>query len=128
MKNSHANAITVNAVDSKFPVKSQNDWETRSIRIILLVLVLLGVISVLVPGISNRLWIEIGFVPQVLIGFAILALLYYFHLASQRKLLRTVSAALIAATSYVDRLEQVSLIDPHTQLFNRKYLDPLLSG
>jgi diguanylate cyclase (GGDEF)-like protein len=38
-----------------------------------------------------------------------------------------VSTPLIAATSYVDRLEQLSLIDPPTQLFNRRYLDELFN-
>ena len=108
-------------------VPSQNEWETWSIRILLLVLVLDGVIPLLLPGISTHLRIETGSVPQVLIGFAILALVFYLHVELQRKLLRKVSSALLAATSYVDRLEQVSFIDPQTQLFNRKYLDQLFN-
>ncbi|MGA3126101.1 MAG: diguanylate cyclase [Candidatus Korobacteraceae bacterium] len=105
----------------------QKDWETWSIRILLLVLVLDGVIPLLLPGISTHLRIQIGSVPQVLIGFAILALVFYLHVELQRKLLRKVSSALLAATSYVDRLEQVSFIDTQTQLFNRKYLDQLFN-
>ena len=72
-------------------VPSQNEWETWSIRILLLVLVLDGVIPLLLPGISTHLRIEIGSVPQVLIGFAILALVFYLHVELQRKLLLKVS-------------------------------------
>jgi len=117
----------MNALNPELSVPGQNDWDSWSIRILLLVLVLSGVISVLVPRISTHSRVESGFVPQVLIGFAILVLVFYLHLASQRRLLRKVSTALIAATSYVDRLEQVSLIDPHTQLFSRKYFDQLFN-
>jgi len=108
-------------------VPSQNEWETWSIRILLLVLVLDGVIPLLLPGISTRLRIETGSVPQVMIGFAILVLVFYLQVELQRKLLRRVSSALLAATLYVDRLEQVSFIDTQTQLFNRKYLDQLFN-
>jgi len=57
----------------------------------------------------------------------ILVLVIYLQLSSQRKLLGEVSAALIAANSYVERLEHVSFIDPETQLFNRMYLDQLFN-
>lgn len=96
-------------------------------RIILSVTMLGGVISVLVPGISSKLRGEIGFLPQLPIVFVVIALVFYLHLAAQRKLLCGVSTALIAATSYVDRLEQCSFIDPQTQLFNRRYLDQLFN-
>jgi diguanylate cyclase (GGDEF)-like protein len=127
MRNSHEKPVTMNAPDSEFSVPSQDDWETWSIRVLVLVLVLGGAIPVLVPGILIHSRGEIGSVPQMPIGFAILALVLYLHLTSQRKLLRKACTALVAATSYVDRLEQVSLIDPHTQLFNRKYLDQLFN-
>ncbi len=125
MRSSHEKPTTMLEPESCVP--SQNDLESWGIRILLFVLVLSGVISVLVPRITNHWRVESGFAPQVLIGFAILSLVFYLHLLSQRRLLRKVSTALIAATSYVDRLEQVSLIDPHTQLFNRKYFDQLFN-
>lgn len=127
MRNSHEKPVPMDASESEFSVPSQTDWEIWSIRILILVLVLGGSISVLVPGMSAHSRNGIGSVSQMSIGFAVVVLVLYLHLASQRKLLRKVSTALIAATSYVDRLEQVSLIDPHTQLFNRKYLDQLFN-
>jgi diguanylate cyclase (GGDEF)-like protein len=105
----------------------QNDRALRRLRILLLILVSMEVIAVLVPRISNQWRSELGFLPQIMIGFVVLALILTLHLAAQRKLLREVSTALIAATSYVDRLEQMSLVDPPTQLFNRRYLDELFN-
>lgn len=127
MKNLHKEPTNMTALDPHLSVASLNDREIWCTRILLLVAVLGGVISVLVPRSSSRLRVEIGFPPQLLIGFVILALVFYLHLASQRKLLRKVSTALIAATSYVDRVEQFSFVDPQTQLFNRRYLDELFN-
>jgi diguanylate cyclase (GGDEF)-like protein len=112
---------------TELSVPNQNEWESWSIRILLFVLVLDGLIPLLLPGISTRLQIPMGSLPQILIGFTILALVFYLHVELQRKSLRKVSSALLAATSYVDRLEQVSFVDPQTQLFNRKYLDQLFN-
>jgi diguanylate cyclase (GGDEF)-like protein len=92
-----------------------------------LIVVSVGAVSVLVSRVSSQARGEIGFLPQLLIGLVFLALIFALHLASQRKLLREVSSALIAATSYVNRLEQFSFIDPPTQLFNRRYLDELFN-
>jgi GGDEF domain-containing protein len=89
--------------------------------------VLAEVISVIVAKITRQPHVEIGYLPQLLIGLAALVLVFNLHLASQRKLLSKVSEALIAATSYAERLEQFSFVDPQTQLFNRRYLDQLFN-
>ena len=115
------------ALKPQLSIANQNDGEVWSKCTLLLVVVLGGAISVFAPGVSNRPLGGFVFVPQLLIGFMALVLVFYLHLSSQRKLLRDVSSALIAATSYVDRLEQYSFVDPETQLFNRKYLDHLFN-
>lgn len=127
MRDSHETSTGMTALDSELIVPSQYGWKSWSQRILLLVTVLVGVISLLVPKLSSQLQVEIGFAPQLLIGFLILALILNLHLASQRKLLSKVSTALLAATSYINRLEQFSFIDPQTQLFNRRYLDQLFN-
>jgi diguanylate cyclase (GGDEF)-like protein len=118
---------TTNASRPELPAVSRNDREIRGIRILLVLLVLIELISVAVPKGSNPLRVEVDSVPQLLIGFVFLALIFALHLASQHKLADEVSTALIAANSYVKRLEQLSLIDPPTQLFNRRYLDQLFN-
>jgi diguanylate cyclase (GGDEF)-like protein len=127
MRTSHEKPIMMSALEPECFIPSPSDRETWSIRILLVVLVLGEVIFVLVPGISSHLRAKIGFAPQVSVGFAILVVVLYLHLMSQRKLLSKVSTALNAATSYVNRLEQFSFLDPQTQLFNRKYLDQLFN-
>jgi diguanylate cyclase (GGDEF)-like protein len=88
---------------------------------------LVEVIAVFAPRIFTQWQGEFRFLPQVLIGFVVLALILSLHLTAQRRLLREVSAALNAASSYVNRLEEISLIDLPTQLFNRRYLEELFN-
>jgi len=115
------------ALKPELSVAGQHDREIRSIGILLAFVVLVGAICALVTLSSDHLKNQLGLLPQWLFGLAALVLMFYLHLASQRRLLSEVSTALIAATAYVDRLEQVSLIDPLTQLFNRRYLDQLFN-
>lgn len=127
MNSMHKESVKLNMIQPHSSVAGHNDREIGRIRILLFVVILGGVISVLVPGIFIHSRDELGFLPQLLIGFMILVLVIYLQLSSQRKLLGEVSAALIAANTYVGRLEQVSFIDPETQLFNRMYLDQLFN-
>jgi len=97
MKRSHKQSGRANDLEPALSVAIANDREIRNLRILLLVMTLGGFISVLVPRISSQLRVEIGFVPQLMVGFVILALVFYLHLAAQRQLLGKVSTALIAA-------------------------------
>src|SRR6266513_2593150 len=106
-------------------VAAASDREIRNIRILLCVMVAMAVIAIAVPSIFSHLSAVISFLPQMMIGLAVLVLVVYLHFALQRKLLRELRTAWSAASAYTERLEQFSFIDPETELFNRKYLDHL---
>lgn len=101
--------------------------EIGKLRILLLVLMLIESASIVAARVWNQWRGEFAYLPQILIGFVVLALILTLHLSSQRKILREVSAALVKANSYIGMLEQMSLIDPTTQLFNRRYLAELFN-
>ena len=103
----------------------ESDREIRNIRILLSVAAGMAVIAIAVPGIFSQLRSVIYFLPQMMIGLAVLVLIIYLHFALQRKLLGELRSAWIAASAYTERLEQFSFIDPQTELFNRRYLDHL---
>jgi diguanylate cyclase (GGDEF)-like protein len=127
MRTSDENSTTENALRPAISEVDQGDREIQRLRLLLLGLMFVEVISAFAPRMSRQWQGEFGFLPQVLIGFVALALILSLHLAAQRKLLREVSTALVSASSYVNRLEQISLIDPPSQLFNRRYLDELFN-
>ena len=108
-------------------VAGESDREIRNIRILLCVAAVMALIAVAVPGLFSHLHAVIYFLPQMMMGLAVLVLVIYLHFALQRKLLRELSTAWISASSYTDRLEQFSFIDPQTELFNRRYLDHLFT-
>ncbi len=105
----------------------ESDREIRNIRILLGVTMAMGIIAIAVPSIFSHLGSIISFLPQMMIGLAVLVLVIYLHFALQRKLLRELRTAWAAASAYTERLEQFSFIDSQTELFNRRYLDHLFS-
>jgi diguanylate cyclase (GGDEF)-like protein len=135
-----AQAIRIKAPAPVLPDAGQDQWErwsTRGLLALLVVGVAAGVMApklVLAPqGTTMALQTTVFattilpamIFPPLLAGVALLLLIIKMHLASQRRLLREVSTALLAATSRLERLEQFSFIDSQTELFNRRYLDHL---
>ena len=108
-------------------VAGGSDREIRNIRILLVASVAMAIVAIAVPSIFSHLSAVISFLPQMMIGLAVLVLVIYLHFALQRKLLRELRTAWVAASAYTERLEQFSFIDPQTELFNRRYLDHLFS-
>ena len=114
-------------VEPQLSVVCQNHQEIWGIRILLLVVVLETVISVLMPRLSAQVRLEISFLPQLLIAFVALVLILNLRVTSQRDSLRSISKALLDSMSYIDRLENFSLLDPQTQTFSRSYLYQLFN-
>jgi diguanylate cyclase (GGDEF)-like protein len=113
--------------EPELSVVCRNHQEIWGIRILLLIVVTETVIAFLMPRLSSPLQLEISFLPQLLTVFVALILTLELRVMSQRKSLRTVSKVLLDSISYIDRLEDISLIDPQTQTFSRSYLYQLFS-
>ena len=130
-KKSVAKAKYLAVMNPHMPISSEmageSDREIRNIRILLCVTVGMAVLAIAVPGLFSHLSSVISFLPQMMIGLAVLVLVIYMHFALQRKLLRELRTAWAATSAYTERLEQFSFIDPQTELFNRRYLDHLFS-
>lgn len=84
MRNSDETPTTMTALRPHLTGTSQNDRETRSLRILLVVALLAGAISALVPKVSSQSLVKINLLPQLLIAFVVLALIFTLHLAYQR--------------------------------------------
>lgn len=99
--------------------------QSSSQRFVLLLLLLASGMAVVALRGFYGFGVGSGFVLQVLIGVTAVALILQLHFAANRRLMREVSSALVAATYYTERLEKFSYVDPHTDLFNRRYLEQL---
>lgn len=109
---------------------SSRDLQLWSI-VSLLVLVLTGGFLALIA--PNLVWtqrvirIEQGYLPQLFFGLICLVVLFNIYLLSQRVALNSTRKALIGELVLNERLESLSLVDPLTQLFNRRALNELIS-
>jgi diguanylate cyclase (GGDEF)-like protein len=96
----------------------------------LIVLVLLGgFLSLLYPNITwdmRSLYLDSRYLPQFFLGLTALVVLYNTYLLDQRRKLRFAREEMIRQILRAEFSEAVSLIDPLTQLYNRRYLDKIL--
>lgn len=127
MSESAAEPLRTKTSRPELPIASQNRWEKWSTRVLFSLVALTGAGLVLSPKYLGPLQGKTVGDATLLLGLAVLLLIIKMHLASQRKLLREVSSAMLVAASRGDRLEQYSYVDPQTELFNRSYLDHLFS-
>ena len=109
---------------------SGRDMQLWSI-VTLVILVLTGGFLALVA--PNLVWaqrvvkIEQAYLPQLVFGLLCLVVLFNIYLLSQRVALNSTRKALISELVLNERLESLSLIDPLTQLLNRRALNELIS-
>jgi diguanylate cyclase (GGDEF)-like protein len=109
---------------------SGRDLQLWSI-VTLVILVLTGGLLALVA--PNLVWaqrvvqIEQAYLPQLFFGLLCLVVLFNIYLLSQRVALNSTRKVLISELVLNERLESLSLIDPLTQLLNRRALNELIS-
>jgi diguanylate cyclase (GGDEF)-like protein len=100
-----------------------------SVSLVILVLTG-GFLALLAP---NLVWaqrimrVEQAYLPQLFFGLICLVVLFNIYLLSQRVALNSTRKALIGELVLNERLESLSLIDPLTQLLNRRALNELIS-
>ena len=109
---------------------SSRDLQLWSIVTLVLVVLTAGFLALVAP---NLMWrqrifhIEQVYLPQLFFGLICLVVLFNIYLLSQRVSVNSTRKALISELVLNERLESLSLIDPLTQLLNRRALNELIS-
>src|SRR5207302_10240935 len=109
---------------------SIRDMQLLSIVSLIILVLTAGFLALIAP---NLVWaqriirIEQAYLPQLVFGLICLVVLFNIYLLSQRVTLNSTRKALISELVLNERLESLSLIDPLTQLFNRRALNELIS-
>lgn len=109
---------------------SSRDMQLWSIITLVVLVLTAGFLALVFPNLtmSQRIiHIEQGYLPQLYFGLICLIVLFNIYLMAQRVALNSTRKALIAELVLNERLESLSLIDPLTQLFNRRALNELIS-
>jgi len=108
----------------------RRDMRLWSLNALLLLVVGTGFVAVLLP---NAIWkvqalhLDPHYVPQLLFGFMGLLVLYNIYALEQRRALRSTREELLRQFLRTEAAEKRSLIDPLTDVFNRRYFDEILS-
>jgi diguanylate cyclase (GGDEF)-like protein len=108
---------------------SGRDLQLWSIGALVMLIVTAGMLALILP---NLMWaqrvmrIEQAYLPQLFFGLISLILLFNIYLLGQKASLNTTRRALIRELVLNERLENLSLIDPLTQLLNRRAMNELI--
>ncbi len=108
---------------------SGRDLQLWSIGVLVILVLTGGILALVLP---NVMWaervirIEHAYLPQLFFGLISLIVLFNIYLIGQKLALNSTRRALISELVLNERLESLSLIDPLTQLMNRRAMNELL--
>src|SRR5215468_749357 len=108
---------------------SGRDMQLWSIVSLVILVLTAGSLALIAPNIvwtQRIIRIEQSYLPQLVFGLICLVVLFNIYLLSQRVALNSTRKALISELVLNERLESLSLIDPLTQLFNRRALNEFI--
>jgi diguanylate cyclase (GGDEF)-like protein len=109
---------------------SSRDMQLWSIVTLMVLVLTAGFLALVLPNMTIKqrvIHIEQAYLPQLFVGLICLIVLFNIYLIAQRVALNSTRKALISELVLNERLESLSLIDPLTQLFNRRALKELIS-
>ncbi len=105
---------------------SGRDLQLWSIGILIMLVLTAGILALVLPNLvwaQRMVHIEQGYLPQLFFGLISLILLFNIYLLGQKFHLNATRRALIRELVLNERLESLSLIDPLTQLLNRRAMN-----
>ena len=108
---------------------SGRDLQLWSIGILVMLILTSGVLALIVPNLfwaQRVIHVEHSYLPQLFFGLICLVVLFNIYLLAQKKNLNTTRLALIRELVLNERLESLSLIDPLTQVLDRRAMNELI--
>lgn len=108
---------------------SGRDLQLWSIGALVILVLTGGLLSILLPDVmwaQRVIRIEHAYLPQLFFGLVSLILLCNIYLLGQKLTLNATRRALIRELVLNERLENLSLIDPLTQLLNKRAVNELV--
>jgi diguanylate cyclase (GGDEF)-like protein len=108
---------------------SGRDLQLWSIGVLVMLVLAAGMLALIFP---NLIWaqrvihIESAYLPQLFFGLISLILLFNIYLIGQKISLNNTRRSLISELVLNERLESLSLVDPLTELLNRRALNEMI--
>ena len=110
-------------------VLAGRDLQLFSISLLLLLVLSAGVLALVSPNLFNSagLRADLRLLPQLFFGLTTLIILFNVYIVLQKRELTTTRRRLVEELIFNERMEAVSLVDPVTQLFNRRAMEQMLA-
>lgn len=121
--------VRADEIQQQIQQLSGRDLQLWSIGILVMLVLASGISALIFPNVvwSQRVVrIESAYLPQLFFGLISLIVLFNIYLLTQKLTLNATRRALISELVLNERLESLSLIDPLTQLLNRRALNELI--
>jgi diguanylate cyclase (GGDEF)-like protein len=129
-KNDQSSGLTrTEQIQGEINQLSARDLQLWSIGLLSILLLAAAAMAFAMPAVmwtSKTIKIEEIYLPPLLYGLISLTLLFNIHLLSQKFSSNVTRRALINELSLNERLESLSLVDPVTQLLNRRGMSQLI--
>ncbi len=108
---------------------SGRDQQLWMLGFLVLLVLAAGVIALVLPNLFDEigtLRAEGRYLPQLFLGLIALVILFNAYLLGQRRSLNAARQELVRQMLINQKNEELTLVDPLTQTFNRRYLDRVL--
>ena len=108
----------------------KRDLQLWSIVVLVVLVLSAGILALLLPDLVWRLGplqVQGTFVPQLFFSLITLIILFNIYILQQRRLLHNTREELVRQIIYNEAAARLSLVDPLTDTFNRRYMDEVLS-
>jgi len=102
-----------------------------SIYALIVVVLAAGICALVLPNIfweSAYLRADVRYLPQLLLGFIALIILFNLYAFEQSRRLRKTREELLEQLQRGALAERLALVDPLTETFNRRYMEKILSA
>lgn len=106
------------------------DVQLLSISLLMLLVVSAGVLALVYPNLAvapKLVHADSRMLPQLFFGLIALILLFNMYIMMQKRELGATRRRLIEELIFNERMEAISMIDPVTQLYNRRAMEQMLA-
>jgi diguanylate cyclase (GGDEF)-like protein len=107
----------------------RRDLHLWSIVILVTVVVMVGFVALIVPNLVwnlGTLQMNGRYLPQLVFGFILFVALFNIYVLQQRRLVASMRNELMRELVAKQAAEKLSLIDPLTEVYNRRYLNEVM--
>jgi diguanylate cyclase (GGDEF)-like protein len=115
------------SLQDRITALSRRDLQLWSLSALVAVVLAAGIFAVFLPKFWDSWTRQTGhyFVP-LFFGLIVLVVLFNIYMVQQRREVESMRQQLIAELTYSQRMQNLTMVDPLTQAFNRRYLDHVL--